>query len=231
MFLKLTDIELNFLSHYFFERFAHDSNQVLGCLLPDFLKNVDKSYQIHIQKFEDRLEFHPQASAITMGWNRHIEVDRLFHGSDFFYTHTHKLRRLLVDVIDDMPIRPSFLAHIGLELLLDHILIEQELVSVERMYDHLENINKQVVSAYLKILDVNEERFFRFFDHFVQSTYTFDYAEIEKLPIVLFNICKRVWDFDYSEKHVSALGKCLIQFKESEMSDFWQIYTMISDRI
>lgn len=75
---------MNFLSHYYFERFASFPELVLGSLLPDLLKNIDKNYSFQIQRSERELDFHPKALAITEGWLRHVEVDKVFHSSDFF---------------------------------------------------------------------------------------------------------------------------------------------------
>lgn len=43
---------MNFLSHYYFERYTGHSERVLGGLLPDLLKNVDKGYNFQPQRYE-----------------------------------------------------------------------------------------------------------------------------------------------------------------------------------
>lgn len=223
---------MNFLSHYYFERYALDSHQVLGGLLPDLLKNVDKTYNIQIQKFENQLEFHPQAIAISKGWKRHVEVDRIFHNSDFFYNHTHQLRKNIEYIVSDLPIRSSFLAHIGLELLLDHILIEKQHLSVARMYEHLENIDKTIVKKYLKTFNsVDEERFFRFYDRFVESKYIFEYQKIENIPHALYNICKRIWTFEASSYHLEELAQQLNTYKIEYLENYQDIYMNIQQQL
>jgi len=223
---------LNFLSHYYFERFAVESHQVLGGLLPDLLKNVDKTYSIQIQKYEEHLGFHPQANAITVGWKRHVEVDKIFHNTDFFYEHTHRLRKELEPIVADLPIRASFLAHIALELLLDHILIEQNLVSVTRLYEHLENSNKGIVTNYLHVFEtVDVDKFFKYYDRFVASKYIYDYGDINNIPYALLNICKRVWKFDFSEVHITNLIACLSAYKTNYLKDYMTIYDYISDKL
>jgi len=223
---------VNFLSHYYFERFASESEQVLGGLLPDLLKNVDKNYSFQLQKLEHKLNFHPKSSAITEGWLRHIEVDKLFHSSDFFYTHTHQLRKYIEDIVDDLPIRASFLAHIALELLLDHLLIEQNILNVARLYEHLEHVDRQVLASYLKELGaVDLDRFFVFYDNFLAAKYIFDYADIDNLPHALYNICKRVWDFEIQSKHLSELSSRLKEYQLNHLENYREIYTFIQGKV
>lgn len=220
---------MNFLSHYYFERFAVESEQVLGGLLPDLLKNVDKGYSFQLHKIESILNINPKAVSISEGWKRHVEVDRLFHGSDFFYKHTHQLRLAIEDSITDLPVRASFLAHISLELLLDHKLMASGLLNVGRLYEHLEQIDRRVLSTYLKTLGaVDLDRFYNFYDKFVASRYIFDYDKVENLPHALFNICKRVWKFDVTDNHLQALGSQLEEYQRNNLTEFLEIYYYIN---
>lgn len=205
---------------------------MLGGLLPDLLKNVDKSYSVQLQKFEDQLNFGPQADAVTYGWKRHVEVDRIFHNTDFFFTHTHRLRKEIDAIVLDLPIRASFLAHIALELLLDHLLIEQNGLSVTRLYEHLESVNRPVITHYLNTFGtIDTNKFFRYYDRFVESKYIYDYADVHNIPYALFNICKRVWNFEYSQEHITALATCLDVYKSTHLTDYMDIYNEVSDKL
>ncbi len=223
---------MNFLSHYYFERFASDPELVLGSLLPDLLKNVDKNYSFHIQKLEDKLDFHPKSKMITEGWYRHVEIDKLFHSSDFFYEHTHRIRKQIEHVVEDLPVRSSFLAHISLELLLDHLLIEQHVLNVARLYEYLEAVDRKLLTIYLqKLGEVDIDRFFIFYDRFLASKYIFDYKEIDNLPHALYNICKRVWFFEANNRHFEELSNQLKEYKETHLENYREIYTFIQDKI
>lgn len=223
---------MNFLSHYYFERYALDPHQVFGGFLPDLLKNVDKNYFFQIQKHEHLLDSNPNYLAITTGWKRHLEVDKVFHSSPFFYEHTHRLRKDIEDVVRDLPIRPSFLAHIALELLLDHLLIAYNVLSVARLYDHLENIDKYSVKSYLKVFDrIDEDRFFRFYDRFVEARYIANYANIENIPHALYNICKRIWIFEASTSHLDELAVRLDDYKNNHLKNYFNIYIDIQQTL
>lgn len=223
---------MNFLSHYFFERYSDHSEKVLGALLPDLLKNVDKRYNFHPQRFEERIFAHPKTMWISEGWYRHVEVDRLFHTSVFFLDHTHTLRKQLDPIVAHLPVRASFLAHIALELLLDHLLIDHTLVNPTRLYEHLGNVQKITIEKYIHIIgEVDMPRFFAFYDRFLTSRYILDYANLHNLSYALFNICNRVWTFESTEEDRQRLTGCLQRYKEQELSDYMDIFHEINDKI
>ncbi|PRD47385.1 hypothetical protein C5745_11265 [Sphingobacterium haloxyli] len=223
---------VNFLSHYYFERYSLHSERILGALLPDLLKNVDKRYNFHPQRFEEVLFAHPKTMWISEGWYRHVEVDRLFHTSDFFLDHTHALRRRLDPVVAHLPVRASFLAHIALELLLDHLLIDHTLVNPNRLYEHLGHVQKVTIEKYLQAIgEVDTERFSVFFERFVTSRYILDYADISNLSYALFNICKRVWTFESTGDDRDKLTACLRVYKEEHLVNYMYIFHEIQSKL
>src|SRR5258708_40311359 len=122
---------MNFLSHYYFDRDNTNSYHILGTVLPDLLKNADKSIIIHPEKLS-----HPDQAIndIIIGWRKHLEVDRYFHSSDFFISRSHQLKNLLVLAIEGSPVKPFFLGHVALELVLDNLLITTGKVTVSGFY-------------------------------------------------------------------------------------------------
>jgi len=223
---------VNFLSHYYFERYSPHSERILGALLPDLLKNVDKGYNFHPQRFEEVLFAHPKTMWISEGWYRHVEVDKLFHSSSFFLDHTHALRRKLDPVVEHLPIRASFLAHISIELLLDHLLIEHVLINPVRLYEHLEQVQTATIEKYLRAIgDVDVARFLTFYDRFVTSRYVLDYADLGNLSYALFNICKRVWTFENNAEDYERLTASLRLYKEHSLVNYMDIFQQIQDKI
>ena len=223
---------MNFLSHYYFERYATQPERVLGGLLPDLLKNVDKSYVFHPQKFEDQLMSHPVSLQISEGWYRHVEVDKIFHSSSFFLTHCHALRPKLQPALDNTPIRGTFMAHIAIELILDHLLIKHELVQVNRLYDHLENINKPVLISFLKTIGLEDvDRFMAFYEKFLEWKYIYEYKNIDDIARPLFNISKRIWDFSFSEDQERLLSTILKEYTDTHLTNFREVYTYIQDNM
>ncbi|SMG21816.1 hypothetical protein [Sphingobacterium psychroaquaticum] len=221
---------MNFLSHYYFERYTGHSERVLGGLLPDLLKNVDKGYNFQPQRYESLFFNSPDTTHILEGWYRHVEVDKLFHGSPYFLNHCHVLRKLLVPVLAGTPIRPSFMAHIAVELLLDHLLIAEDLVNPLRLYEHLEAVKRPVLQRSIEILEtVDVARFMVFYDRFLESKYIVQYAEIPNLSYALFNICKRIWAFEVDAEQREALTIVLRDYCSQNMHDFRAVFLFVQD--
>lgn len=225
---------MNFLSHYYFERYSVDYERVLGVILPDLLKNVDKGYSFHPQRLEEILFAHPKTMSISEGWYRHVEVDKIFHSSTYFLEHCHEFRKLLAPVVEHLPIRASFLAHIAIELLLDHMLIENELVNPIRLYEHLEQVSRPAIERYLQTVgqgEVDLSRFFRFYDEFLHSRYILEYKNMENISYALFNICGRVWEFQVTTQDRDKLAKCLIDYKTKYLTNYLDIFNEIQHKI
>ena len=223
---------MNFLSHYYFELYTAESEQVLGCLLPDLLKNVDKTYNFHPQRFEELLFVHPARMYLSEGWYRHVEVDKIFHSSPFFITHNHALRRQIEPALAGLPIRASFMAHIAVELILDHLLLKDELVKPVRLYEHLDHVPRPVIHAYLHIIGLEDPSvFLDFYERFIRSRYLLDYAQFENLSHALFAICKRIWKFDVTADHHTKLTEQLLIYTEVHLKNYKEVFNYVQDRL
>ena len=103
---------------------------VIGTILPDLVKNAQKEWNLFPQKNEELFNKDPQLNSLLEGWKRHLEVDIIFHSSDFFNEQMAKLKQLLLPILKNSPVRPSFLSHIGVELVLDHLLVTNEKINI-----------------------------------------------------------------------------------------------------
>src|ERR1700712_900418 len=126
---------MNFLSHFYFDRDTDNCYLILGTILPDLLKNADKTIILHPEKLIHR---DIEVNSIIKGWNKHLEVDRYFHSSEFFLTHSHQLKNVLAPVITGSPVKPFFLGHIALELILDILLITTNEIVVHDFYERMQ---------------------------------------------------------------------------------------------
>lgn len=223
---------MNFLSHYYFERFAPYPERVLGVLLPDFLKNVNKKYNFQPQRFEEALYSSSGTTYILEGWYRHLEVDKLFHSSPFFVQHCHVLRKQLEPILVGLPIRASFMAHIAVELLLDHLLIHEGLINPIRLYEQLEAVNTGTIQRALTVLEgVDIPIFMQFYDRFLASRYVLEYAAMESVAYALFQICKRVWSFEFSDVQRENLAAELQRYVDTHKADFIAVFPYIQTRL
>ncbi|MFC3198701.1 hypothetical protein ACFOET_13855 [Parapedobacter deserti] len=186
---------MNFLSHFYFERYSHNPELVLGSILPDLIKNADRDINVLPHKYEDRFITNPKLQSIYHGWMRHMETDRYFHNAPFFYNHTHDLKVLLAPAVVETPIRPSFLSHIALELLLDHLLLRHQLVQELDFYEHLAAADRDTVDRFLKRCEVEDTQFFfTYFDRFMSARYVGGYREFAQITEAMISICRRLWD-------------------------------------
>lgn len=222
---------MNFLSHFYFDQHSQQPNKVVGTILPDLLKNANKNWNAHPQKKAPLFE-EPGLSQILQGWKRHLEVDLIFHSSHFFIEKMAELKQLLIPMLKNSQVRPSFLAHIGVELLLDHLLIEHQKINIVSFYDNLNQIDKVDLTQFLQKCGVEDTAlFFKFFDSFKSSRYLLSYQKIENISYALQRICMRLWQNPFTEKNSQDLTAVLEFYKIQLEVDFMVIFDEIENRL
>lgn len=223
---------MNFLSHFYFERAADDPYLVLGAVLPDLICNANKSWKIYPTKKPELFQNDPAQQSILKGWERHLSIDKHFHSSPFFEKHTKQLKKLITPWMHGSDVRPSFLAHISLELLLDGLLISENMVEIENFYKKLEEAQKKEIDQFLRLNNINEtELFFRFFDQFIKSRYLNSYRDSEQIMYALNRICIRLWPQGLLQKNHQNLTGVLIGYQAELKKDFRQIYREIAEQL
>lgn len=223
---------MNFLSHYYFERLTLDANVVMGTVLPDLIKNASKESNLYPQKNEFLFKGNPDEENLLKGWKRHLAVDLYFHSSDFFLEKTALLKELIKPIVTDTPIRPSFLAHIGLELLLDHLLIEHNLVQVNHFYDKLIAVDPNSLTDFLEHCGLkNHPVFTKFLESFISSKYLLSYQKLENISYALNRICMRLWPETLNEFQLEELTFQLGIFKPILTKDFMKIFDEIENKL
>lgn len=223
---------MNFLSHFYFDRLNTDSNVIMGVVLPDLVKNASKESNLYPQKNEFLFLGNSDEEALLDGWKRHLAVDLFFHSSEFFLEKTSELKHLILPIVEHTPVRPSFLAHIGLELLLDHLLIEHNLIQIHQFYDNLTAVKKESLSDFLAHCKLkNPEIFFKFLDQFISSKYLLSYQKLENISYALNKICMRLWPETLNEAQINQLTQQLAFFKDTLQSDFMTIFDYIDTRL
>ncbi|WP_262247535.1 ACP phosphodiesterase [Parapedobacter soli] len=216
---------MNFLSHYYFERYNRNPELVVGCVLPDLIKNADKDVNVLPHKYEDRFDGNPKLREIYRGWGRHVEADRYFHNAPFFYTHTHELKQLLSPVVAGTPIRPSFLSHIALELLLDHLLLRHQSVHESDFYACLAAVDRDAVGRFLLLCDVPETTFFfTYFNSFLRAQYVGSYRQFDQITQAVISICRRLWDVRLTDDQTERMTATLTHYAALLDADFHTIF-------
>ncbi len=222
---------MNFLSHFYFDRNTPNANIVLGTILPDLLKNANKSWNVHPEKHIELFQ-EKGLNTLLKGWKRHLLVDLLFHSSSFFNNKMQELKRLLIPILKDSPVRPSFLAHIGVELLLDHLLIQHQKITINSLYNSLENVKEDDLTRFLLSCNITDTpQFFKFFNSFKSSRYLLSYQKLENISYALQRICMRLWEHPFTEKHTLDLTSVLEFYKNQLEIDFMVIFDEIESRL
>jgi acyl carrier protein phosphodiesterase len=216
---------MNFLSHFYFERGNPSDYIVMGVVLPDLIKNADKNWNLNPQKDEYLFRDVPEYDAILKGWKRHLEVDRLFHSSAFFKTQTAILKQMILPAVQTGPVKAFFLAHIGLELILDHLLLTQQLVDTNHFYGQLQAAHAEPLSGFLRLAGLpDQQRFDRFMNEFISSRYLFSYAKMENITYSLNRICMRLWPKPFTDAQLDILNLKLEEFKQQLEGNFLTIF-------
>lgn len=223
---------MNFLSHYYFESSNTNSNEVIGTVLPDFVKNANKHWNLYPQKNEIVFVNEKPLNDILTGWKRHLKVDQIFHSSPFFNDQMAVLKQLLLPILTDSPVRPSFLAHIGVELVLDHLLVVNNHVNINQFYEHLATVDEDNLQKFLQKCGVERtEPFFKFFTSFKTSRYLLSYQKLENISYALQRICMRVWSHPFNEDTVLLLTEKLAIYKTLLAKNYLEIYSEIEAKL
>lgn len=188
---------MNFVSHYFLDRFHPESSFAVGAATPDLLSIYNPSLRIkahHISRL-DPDELKGADIALIDGIQRHFDADAVFHSSDFFKAETAYISKALKERLSHTEVpRKYFIAHILLELILDKALIEDHPGLLEEYYNHYRN-----TVPFLEIRHTTElvagkrlPNYEQFLQKFYQNRYLFQYREWDHIAFVLKKILIRV---------------------------------------
>lgn len=223
-------LSMNFLSHFYFDRHSPHPYHIIGTVLPDLLKNADKSLNIHPEKLVDSSD--EAIACIQKGWRRHLEVDRYFHSSAFFTHHSHQLKLALAPAIQGSIVKPFFLGHVALELILDNLLITTGKISVDDFYAHLDICDDAVIKAFLNYSHLADtDRFFHFFTNFKKNRYLHTYVDAAQIAYALKRICMRVWPHPFTVEHEEAMTRVLLAYREKLLPNFMAVFYDIESRL
>lgn len=216
---------MNFLSHYYFERDNLDSYMVLGVVLPDLIKNAHKDWNLNPQKEAELFNGSTAHRSLLKGWRKHLEADRIFHSSDFFKNQTAELKRHILPILTTGPVKPFFLAHIGLELTLDHLLSVTTLVNIDTFYQQLAAANTAELDSFLALAGIPDlAQFKHFLAGFIKSRYLLSYQKPENITYALNRICMRLWIDPLTDRQTKQLTEGLITFKNGLSERYLSIF-------
>lgn len=190
---------MNFIAHYHFYK-SEDSYYNLGLVLPDMVKNFNKTHLKPKDQF-----VHQLLNSINKGSKMHLEADKLFHQSTFF----KEAEKFMSFMMDDKALWPRkwFLNHLLCEIVLDRVIMERHPNEVKEFYSELNNVNIDQVELYLKLSNIpNYQNFREGFERFVKYQFIFEYEHNEKIIFALGRVYQRLGiEYEWTEEDKNLL--------------------------
>jgi hypothetical protein len=184
---------MNYFAHG--RRFTHDPYFLAGTAAPDWLSVVDRKCRAR-ERLAAPLVDDADAvvAAVARGVVQHHRDDAWFHQSRAFNELCLRLTILVRDALPpDQSLRPSFLGHILVELLLDAELIARHPQQIKAYYAALDALDPLAVNAALQRMTTKPtDRIAPLIPRFSAERFLYDYAEDGKLLYRLNAVLRRV---------------------------------------
>jgi hypothetical protein len=181
--------------------FAHGRDSIddpyflAGTAVPDWLSVVDRKVRARGQRAAPlAADADPRVAAVARGIMRHHRDDAWFHETRAFGELCWRFTAAVRDAVaPDDSLRPSFLGHILVELLLDDVLIGREPERLVNYYRSMESIEPAVVEQTVnRISPRPTDSLARLIPLFCRERFLWDYAEDGKLMVRLNQVLRRV---------------------------------------
>jgi hypothetical protein len=184
---------VNYLAHG--HRFLDRPYFLAGTALPDWLNVVNRRVRVRARRVSPFRESADHAEAeLAAGILRHHHDDAWFHRTRAFVElsahFSTRLRDLLAPATD---MRPSFVGHVLVELLLDWVLTESQPESLPGYYTALGQVDPDRVAAVVGGMTGSDVGpLAAFIRRFLEVRFLYDYREDGKLLVRLNQVMVRV---------------------------------------
>ena len=172
-----------------------DPYQVAGAAVPDWLGLTNPRLRCRSRQAEPFLECEvANTAAIALGVIRHHADDRWFHETPAFCELSLELARRVRHATGDVDgMRPSFLGHILVELLIDASLIAEDRAGVDAYYAALGAVDAPCVAqAISEMTGADASPLASIIQRFTAMRFLYDYVEDELLTYRLNQVMRRV---------------------------------------
>lgn len=184
---------MNYLAHAY--PYLDDPYFAVGTGVPDWLAVVDRRARVrrrHARAYVDDPE--PRTAAIAGGILRHLEDDERFHGSRTFSELSLELTVAARDVLDgETGLRPAFLGHLLVELLLDAAIYAGRPELLEGYYRVLDTVDAGFVEETVnRMAPWPTDRLAPLIRGFSARRILSEYAEDAKLLVCVNRVMRRL---------------------------------------
>jgi hypothetical protein len=184
---------MNYFAHG--HQFVDNPYFLAGTAVPDWLRVVDRKARVRsrvaIHFVDDRDE---RLAALAAGVIQHHRDDEWFHRTRAFAELSLEFTTAIREQLDrDAGFRPSVLAHILVEILLDNTLIRQDPWRLRSYYQAIDSLDVEFVAQSVSDLATREPAcLVGFIPLFSSERFLYDYADDAKLLFRLNQIMRRV---------------------------------------
>ena len=184
---------MNYLAHSL--ACLDDPYQLAGAAVPDWLGLTQPRLRCRSRQaasFANALD--ARVAAVARGVLRHHADDDWFHQSEAFCNLSLEFARRVRRVTGDVDgMRPSFLGHILVELLLDATLLAEDRSCVDAYYAALNQIDAEVVAGAVGTMIIADaSTLASIIRRFTAMRFLYDYADDSRLTYRLNQVMRRV---------------------------------------
>lgn len=184
---------MNYFAHA--RRFLDDAYFVAGTAVPDWLNVVDRKVRARpaaVRPFAEDAD--PRVASLAGGILQHHADDAWFHQSRAFVELSLQLTKTVRRTLpDDDSLRPGFLGHILVEILLDAELIALEPDRLEAYYRAVDEVDPQLVADSIsRMAPRRADGLAHLIPRFSAERFLPDYLEDAKLCFRLNQVMHRV---------------------------------------
>jgi hypothetical protein len=211
---------VNYLAHAWYH--LELPYRVAGTALPDWLAVIDRRLRLQPRRVRDLAEADLGChSQVAQGVLQHWRDDAWFHQHPVFAELSSRFAwRLRQEFDGESSLRPSFLGHILVELLLDATLIEERPQQLAYYYAALETIDVAVVTeAAERMTGQTAERLGPWVRCFLAERFLYDYLDDTLLAKRVNQVLRRVGLAPLDQ----GLEKLLAEFRPQIRMARWQL--------
>jgi hypothetical protein len=184
---------MNYFAHG--REFIADPYFLAGTAVPDWLSVVDRRVRVRAARAKELADDGDgRIAAVARGIFRHHCDDAWFHETRAFGELCWQFTAAVRDALaPDDSMRPSFLGHILVELLLDNVLSRREPAHLSAYYEAIESVDSALVEQAVRCISQRPcDRLSTFIALFCRERFLNDYAEDGKLVFRLNQVMNRV---------------------------------------
>ncbi|MEC9095481.1 MAG: hypothetical protein VX776_02545 [Planctomycetota bacterium] len=184
---------MNYLAHAY--QYLNQPLFMSGTGVPDMLSVVDRRVRVRSRNLRPLIQSSElEVVEIATGIQQHLDDDRWFHATQVFNQLNLEFAQKMREADpEDSSLRPRFLGHIIIELLIDARLAEMHPGLLDRYYDVLEQVDAAKIQRVINMASACQtDQFVRFFEAFCREKFLYDYLEDDRLAYRLNQVMKRV---------------------------------------